>query len=157
MHDSNDWTGDHTHTLPLQVPSLPEDRLEARILLAEDGPDNQRLITAFLERAGAEVHCVENGRLALDRTWQAVLENRPFQLVLMDMYMPEMDGFEATRELRRRGYPGLIVAVTALSETSDREACFQAGCNEFTSKPVDRRAFIALLRRLLDNRTAMAG
>ena len=80
--------------------------LDGRVLLAEDGPDNQRLISFLLIRAGAEVQIAENGKLAVEAAMAAAEEGRPFSLILMDMQMPEMDGYAATKLLRERGPHG---------------------------------------------------
>jgi PleD family two-component response regulator len=88
-------------------------RLAGRILLAEDGPDNQRLISFHLRRAGAVVDVAENGRIALERMEAAALEGRPYDLLLTDMQMPEVDGYTLARTLRARGATLPIVALTA--------------------------------------------
>jgi PAS domain S-box-containing protein len=108
-----------------------------RILLAEDGYDNQRLIEAILRKAGALVETVENGRLALARA-----ESEPFDLILMDMNMPEMDGYQATRTLRDHGYAKPVVALTANAMSDDCRQCLAAGCNEYLAKPIDRAQLI---------------
>ncbi|MEE8558411.1 MAG: ATP-binding protein [Myxococcota bacterium] len=127
---------------PSTVGTLPEG---TRILLAEDGVDNQRLIAALLKRASAEVVVVENGRLAVER-----LQQESFDLVLMDMAMPEMDGYEATRTLRSMGFELPILALTAHAMRGEREVCLEAGCTEFLTKPVDRSDLIHKILQLLE-------
>lgn len=81
-----------------------------RVLLAEDGPDNQRLLTWVLERAGAEVVLAENGQIAVDAVANRQEGEGPFDLILMDIQMPILDGYAATRQIREHGYGGPIIA-----------------------------------------------
>ncbi|MEQ1632333.1 MAG: PAS domain S-box protein [Planctomycetota bacterium] len=129
-----------------------------RILLAEDGPDNQRLITFHLKKAGAEVATVANGKLAVesmtvDGTVDGALQSpSPFDLVLTDIQMPEMDGYTATRTLRDKGATVPIVALTAHAMQGDMERCLEAGCNGYAQKPIDRQKLLLVLRQALDQR-----
>ncbi|MCP4591641.1 MAG: response regulator [bacterium] len=135
--------------------------LVCRILLAEDGADNQRLISRVLEKAGAKVTVVENGKLAVDIALAARnqrCENGPeypFDVILMDMQMPVMDGYEATGLLRREGYTGPIIALTAHAMASDRQKCIDAGCDDYASKPINRSKLIeTILKHLSDGARA---
>jgi signal transduction histidine kinase/CheY-like chemotaxis protein len=120
-------------------------KLQARVLLAEDGTDNQRLISVLLRKAGADVVVVENGRLAVERASQ-----EKFDIVLMDMAMPEMDGYEASRVLREMGMEAPIIALTAHAMRGERERCLAAGCTDYLTKPVDRVQLIRALRNVLE-------
>jgi signal transduction histidine kinase len=113
-----------------------------RILYAEDGPDNQRLISLLLRKGGAEVTVVEHGLLLVDMMIRASREGQAFDLVLSDMQMPEMDGYAATRRLRELGFTTPILALTAHAMSGEREKCMDAGCTGFLTKPIDRAALI---------------
>jgi signal transduction histidine kinase len=108
-----------------------------RLLLAEDGVPNQRLITRVLGDAGAQVDLVDNGQHAVQSALEQLRQNRPYDLILMDVEMPTLDGLAATRALRDAGYPGPILALTAHSLGEDRERCLAAGCNDVASKPIE--------------------
>jgi signal transduction histidine kinase/DNA-binding response OmpR family regulator len=132
-------------------------RLEGRILLAEDGEDNQRILVHHLTRAGAEVEVVGDGQAALERALGALAQGRPFDVVLMDMRMPRLDGYGATKRLRSAGYRLPIVALTANAMAQDRQRSLEAGCDDFCSKPIDKHGFLALLDRWIRRSRRGAG
>jgi signal transduction histidine kinase/ActR/RegA family two-component response regulator len=125
------------------APAKPAPTLRGRILLAEDGVDNQRLVAFHLRKAGAEVTIADNGRIALELLEQAEAAGTPFDLLLTDMQMPEMDGYTLAHTLRQRGSTMPIVALTAHAMTEDRVKCLDAGCDDFATKPIDRTALLA--------------
>jgi two-component system sensor histidine kinase RpfC len=116
------------------------------ILVAEDSPINAKVITTFLRQDGHRVEHVENGRLALE-----ALQQNQYDLVLMDMRMPEIDGLEATRRWRAQETDGRhipIVALTANATTEDKNTCLAAGMDEFLSKPVNQEQLRGLIKSL---------
>ncbi len=134
------------------VDIVADDLGGARILLAEDSPDSQRLITHILRKAGAIVHAVENGHEAVEACMSAFADDQPFDVVLMDMQMPVMDGYQATSVLRKKGYAGRVVALTAHAMQGDKQKCINAGCDDFATKPIDRKTLLTTILALLPMR-----
>jgi signal transduction histidine kinase/CheY-like chemotaxis protein len=144
---------DHKRTIDVKL------KPGCRILLAEDGVDNQRLLTHFLKKAGAVVTLAGNGQIALEKALIALQNDEaasgeseaPFDLILMDMQMPVMDGYEATRRLRQAGYSGPILALTAHAMKEDRQKCRDAGCDDHIAKPVKRDRFLEMIARYIQD------
>ncbi|WP_166827012.1 ATP-binding protein [Thalassoroseus pseudoceratinae] len=113
-----------------------------RVLLAEDGLDNQRLLTFILKKAGAIVEVVENGLAAKEAILKAWNQSNSYGCVLMDMQMPILSGYDATRAVREEGYPGWIIALTAHAMVGDKELCLDAGCDQYLTKPVSRKTLV---------------
>lgn len=138
---------------PSQVPIAPTPRskklehLEGNILVAEDDLVNQQVIKHMLKRMGLSFNLVANGEDALGAALEA-----PYNAVLMDCQMPKMDGFEATRQIRDQlnGRPLPIIALTANAMASDRQACLDAGMDDFLTKPVRQENLHKCLSRWLD-------
>lgn len=122
-----------------------------RILVAEDGPDNQRLIEYHLNRAGAEAHIVDNGLLAFEAACDAEAE---FDAIILDMQMPIMDGYTAAASLRDAGDDRPLVALTAHTMEGDREKAISAGCDDYLAKPIDAAHLVDRLATLIDERLA---
>lgn len=118
-----------------------------RVLLVEDGLDNRRLFVAILKNAGAQITEAEHGEIAVTLAMEEYRKNTPFDVVLMDMQMPTMDGYTATTLLREQGYPGPIIALTAHAMHEDRQKCLDIGCNDYMTKPILREELIDCIRR----------
>ena len=131
-------------------------QLSGRILLAEDGPDNQLLIGSFLRKQGADVTIVDNGRKAVDAALASIADGNPFRIVLMDMQMPILDGYAATSELRARGWTRPILALTANVMQGDRKKCTDAGCDDFAAKPINRTELIEQIQAMISKSTEVS-
>ncbi|MEO0649566.1 MAG: ATP-binding protein [Planctomycetota bacterium] len=136
-------SGPHVDEVPAALPTPSLAGL--RVLLADDGRDNRRLISLVLRRAGCTVEAVGDGHSAVDAVRRAAAGPEPFDLVLMDVQMPELDGYEATAALRRAGFELPIVALTAHTMSDERARAQAVGCDGFQSKPIDR---VELLRAI---------
>jgi CheY-like chemotaxis protein len=134
-------------------PTISDYHIPRRILLVEDGVDNQRLIAYVLRKAGAEVSVAENGQIAVDLVSAATSAGGCFDIILMDIQMPVMDGCEATKRLRSAGCVTPILALTAHSMAGHRQKCLDAGCNDYMTKPFD---WAVLLKRLVQRGSAHA-
>jgi CheY-like chemotaxis protein/HPt (histidine-containing phosphotransfer) domain-containing protein len=127
-------------------PWVQDVRIEGDILLADDHADNRDLISHILRQLGVRVFTAENGQQAFERA-----QGRDFDLILMDMQMPVLDGLNATRLLRMSGFDGPIVALTANTTLEDRQAALEAGCNDFLTKPIDQQRLRDTLGRYLSH------
>ncbi len=124
-----------------------------RVLLAEDGPDNQRLLSHFLQAAGASVTLAGNGAEALEALRNVTL---PFDCIVMDIQMPIMDGMEATRRIRAAGHRTPILALTANTLVENMHHCLEAGCDGYANKPLARDKFIGHIRGMIDRSLSAA-
>ncbi len=133
---------------PVDKPQAAESRRSLRILLAEDGLVNQKVACGLLDRRGHQVVVANNGREAVE-----AFEREAFDLVLMDVMMPEMDGFEATAAIREReqatGKRIPIVAMTAHALLDDRDRCLKAGMDAYLSKPVQPQAMYEMIEGIV--------
>lgn len=132
-----------------------------RILLAEDGPDNVRLIRHHLQRAGAEVDVACDGHQAVTMLCQdgsvdgPLVEPPAYDIVLSDMQMPIMDGYQTASLLRSKGWCRPIIALTAHAMSGDRERCFAAGCDGYVTKPIDRLQLIQACMQKYEHRESL--
>lgn len=132
------------------------DLSSTRVLLAEDGIDNQKLIGLLLRKAGINVTIVSNGQLAVDAVSEAQKNNEFYDLIFMDMQMPILDGYGATRILRQQNYTRPIVALTANAMNQDREKCLKAGCDDFLTKPINKKKLLEIVQKHARNSTAIS-
>jgi CheY-like chemotaxis protein len=128
----------------IEEDSLVRARKELKILLAEDNPTTQSLISILIEQMGFDLTIVDNGQAAVE-----FLEMERVDLILMDCQMPKMDGYAATTLLRSRGIETPVIALTAYARAEDEEECMNAGMNDFLSKPFRQAEMSAILEKWL--------
>jgi CheY-like chemotaxis protein len=121
---------------------ISQNAVSLRVLLVDDSADNQTLVSRILKKASIQVTTASNGREAIERISQS-----SFDIVLMDLQMPELDGYEATRILRSQGYKQPIIALTAHAMREERDRCLSSGFDEHLTKPVDRALLFKTLER----------
>lgn len=146
---------DHGSTFLLSIPYIPTElspiethKIQSvdkplsgfRILVAEDVEDNQLLIARYLKKEGAEVDFANDGVEAIEKAMSF-----PYNYILMDIQMPTLDGYQATTELRNRGYKRPIIALTAHAMPEEKRSCLAAGCDDFHTKPINIRVLVDLL------------
>ena len=127
---------------------VDESLLGCRILVVDDRRDIRFLSRRILSSAGASVEEAEDGQFALDFIRDRLAVSNPPHLVLLDMQMPNLDGYETAARLRDIGFIGPIIALTADAMQGDMNRCLEAGCNEYLSKPIDARRLIRLVAEL---------
>lgn len=119
-----------------------------KVLVAEDNPSNQKLIAILLQKMGFEVTLADDGQQTLE-----LCASQTFDIILMDMQMPNMNGYDATRQLRSQGVKTQIIAVTANAMTGDEKKCMEVGCDGYLSKPIDRKKLHELIGKHLGVQT----
>lgn len=124
----------------IDISPLMTSPLSGKVLLAEDNVVNQQLISIYLAELNLDVSIAENGKIAVEKA-----QSEDFDLILMDMQMPVMDGLQAVTTLREQGYNKPIIALTANAMNDDKRECLDAGCNDFLAKPIDMAAFVNAL------------
>ncbi|MHC4365341.1 MAG: CBS domain-containing protein [Planctomycetota bacterium] len=128
--------------------TLEQERFVGRVLAAEDSPTNQKLVKLLLGRLGLEVTLAEDGKEALD-----IALSQTFDLIFMDVQMPNMNGYDATKALRKNGLTTPIVALTAHAMKGDREKCISAGCDDYLAKPIKRKTLVQIIRKYLPSKS----
>ena len=141
----------------LAEPLAPPSRLDGiRVLLAEDAADTRRLVCIHLRRLGCTCVAVENGQEAFNAAMESQSTGKHFDVVLMDMQMPVLDGYSASRMLRQGGYPRAIIALTAHAMEGDRELCLKTGCDDYVIKPIDIANLASIIAKYAGRRAAAA-
>lgn len=141
-------TNDSPQPAQTTAPTSSPQFKNARVLIVDDSEDNRVLLKHYFKSTGAQVVFANDGQQAINTVQDAINSNEPFQLILMDMQMPVLDGYHATVKLRNQGITVPIIAITAHALAGDREHCLSAGCDEYMTKPVDKQ-------QLMDTCTAL--
>jgi len=135
-----------------ELPLCEQDKFSGRVLVAEDSRSNQMLIKLLLEQFGLQVTIAGDGKETVHKAL-----SQPFDLIFMDIQMPNMDGYEATKALRQKGLKTAIVALTAYAMKGDDEKCISAGCSDYMAKPIDRKLLLEVIRKYLPTKSMTLG
>ena len=138
--------------LPREQDGPEQQRFSGHVLVAEDSKTSQKLIKAILARLGLDVTTAENGKEAVDKALTTA-----FDLIFMDIQMPKMNGYKATKMLRKKGITTPIVALTAYAMKGDDTKCIEAGCDDYMSKPIDRKKLHRVLGKYTSPKSKDAG
>ncbi len=131
------------------VRSVPVKTGDAHVLIVEDSPENRIIVKTFLDKMGISSDFAVNGRDGVQKAHQ-----KDYDLILMDIQMPEMDGFEAIHQLRREAYVGPVVALTAHAMKGDREKCLEQGFDDYLCKPITRQALSGCVSQFIQKNVA---
>lgn len=131
---------------------IGQQRHSANVLVVDDERPIRRLVSLLLKQAGARVSVAENGEAAYAQASAAWKSGDPFDVILMDLEMPVLDGLQATRKLRAEGYAGTIVAYTGSRAGNVRERCLRAGCDDYVNKLLGCQEIVKLVSHYLERR-----
>lgn len=124
-------------------------KLPGRLLIAEDARCVQQNLLSILGKMRVKAEMVENGQMACDEAEKSKAEGKPYDLILMDMQMPQMNGYKAAEWLRQQGWKGPIVAISALASEKNHEKILAAGCDDYVAKPVNEEKLRDIFARHL--------
>jgi CheY-like chemotaxis protein len=126
------------------LPRLFAEKMAARVLICEDQPEIRRLMGWLIEEAGGRATLIDSGEAAVEVVQQAADD---FDVVLLDIQMPRLDGSEVARRIRQLGFRKPVIAVTAAAMPTDREKCLQAGCDDYLPKPIEVDKLLSMIAR----------
>jgi CheY-like chemotaxis protein len=135
-----------------RVETVPDEPLSGQVLLVDDAADNRKLLSVVLRKAGMQVTTAENGEEACQALAAAAAAGRTFDIVVMDVQMPVLDGRDAATRMRAAGFTAPLVALTAHATAQDQKLCLAAGFDEYVTKPIAPRQLTDLVRRQLQAR-----
>jgi CheY-like chemotaxis protein len=133
------------------------EQFEGRVLVVDDSSEGRKMISGILRCMGLQMTQAQDGREACRLAMAAHKAGRPYHLILMDIWMPDIDGFETTALLRSMGYPGKIIALTSRRFDETPERCAAAGCDDQASKPLNSEVLADAVRRHLPARKRLLG
>ncbi|MCC9600371.1 response regulator [Stieleria sp. JC731] len=141
-------SADQIESEPEREPNRDDTPLDCSVLVVDDRRDIRFLASRLLSKAGAQISEADDGQEAVEIVQEMIRNDRLVDLILLDMQMPRLDGYRTTEQLRRLGFEGPIVALTADAMKDDMVRCLECGCNDYLSKPIDKTALVSCVRRL---------